>query len=227
MEIVYSIISVLVGLAVGGFLNVCIDRLPRGESILNLPSHCWSGRILGVELASGVIFAFLYQHYGLSAELGIMAFYTGIFIIIFVIDLEHGLILNKVVYPGMIFALILAVFLSLPWLGDCPLHGIANAGIGGSIGFALFLFLALISHGGIGWGDVKLAALIGFATGFPLVLVALIIGAILGGVAAVILLAMRKRGRHETIPFGPFLSLAAMVTLLWGNDILHWYLGLL
>ncbi len=258
VEIVYSVISALLGLVVGSFLNVCIDRLPHGESILNPPSHCQSchhrlvmadliplfsylrlhghcrycqssipRRIFWVELATGIIFALLYQHYGLSAELGIMVLYTGMFIIIFVIDLEHGLILNKIVYPGMMFALLVAIFLSPLWLGDWPSSGIVNAGIGGGIGFAIFLLLTIISRGGMGWGDVKLAAFIGFTIGFPLVLVALIMGAILGGVVAVILLVTKKRGRRETIPFGPFLSLAAMITLLWGNNILHWYIGLL
>ena len=78
----------------------------------------------------------------------------------------------------------------------------------------------------MGWGDVKLAALIGFAAGFPLVFVALLIGAILGGMTALILVISKKRGRKETIPFGPFLCIAAMVALLWGSSIINWYLGL-
>jgi leader peptidase (prepilin peptidase)/N-methyltransferase len=91
----------------------------------------------------------------------------------------------------------------------------------------VFLLIALVSRGGMGWGDVKLAALIGLATGFPLVFVAIIMAAILGGVVAVVLLITRRRGRREMIPFGPFLAVAAMVTLLWGNNILGWYLGLM
>ncbi len=79
----------------------------------------------------------------------------------------------------------------------------------------------------MGWGDVKLAALIGLATGFPLVLVALVIGAIIGGLVAVALLIAKKRGRKEAIPFAPFLSLATLITLLWGSSILDWYLGLM
>ncbi|MDH5364236.1 MAG: A24 family peptidase, partial [Dehalococcoidia bacterium] len=103
----------------------------------------------------------------------------------------------------------------------------ANFVVGGSIGFALLLLIAIISRGGMGWGDVKLAALIGLATGFPLVLLALLIGAIIGGLVAVALLIAKKRGRKEAIPFGPFLSLATLVTLLWGSSILNWYLGLM
>ena len=105
--------------------------------------------------------------------------------------------------------------------------GGANAAIGGAIGFVLFLLIAIISKGGMGWGDVKLAALIGLATGFPLVFAALIIGATLGGVVAVTLVIAKRKRRTETIPFGPFLSLAAIITLLWGSQILNWYSGLM
>jgi len=181
-----------------------------------------------VELATGVIFALLYQHYGLTSELGLLVFYASLFIIIFVVDLEQGLILNKVAYPAMAAALLIAVFLPQPWLVEhWPSFGVANAALGGGIGFGLFLLLVFISRGGMGWGDVKLAALIGLATGYPLVLVALLIGAILGGVVGAILLATRRRRPGEAIPYGPFLSLAAMVTLLWGSDILDWYKELL
>lgn len=263
MEILLIVIFAILGLAVGSFLNVCIDRLPRNKSIVFPPSHCEAcqhklaakdlipvfsylrlrghcrycqasvpRRLFWVELATGLIFAFLCWHYGLSVELGVLAFYACLFIIIFVIDLEQGLILNKVVYPSMVVALLLALlpqsWLSqVTWLTRVIEPGIASAALGGGIGFAIFLLIAIVSRGGMGWGDVKLAALIGLATGFPLVFVAIIMGAILGGIVAVALVIAKKRKRRETIPFGPFLALAAMVTLLWGSNILSWYLGLM
>lgn len=155
-----------------------------------------------------------------------MIFYACLFIIIFVIDLEHGLILNKVVYPSMVLALLLALY-PWPWLNESIAMRVAYAALGGAIGFVIFLLIALISRGGMGWGDVKLAALVGLATGFPLVFLAIIMGAILGGIVAVALVIAKKRKRRQTIPFGPFLALAAMVTLLWGINILSWYLGLM
>jgi len=247
----------ILGLVIGSFLNVCIDRLPRSKSIVFPPSHCEAcqhklsvrdlipvfsylrlrGRcrycqasiprkLLWVELATAVIFALLYWHYGLSAELVVMIFYACLFTIVFVIDLEHGLILNKVVYPSMVVALLLAL-LPRPWFTQWVITGVANAALGGAVGFVIFLLIALASRGGMGWGDVKLAALIGLATGFPLVFLAIIMGAILGGIVAVALVIAKKRKRRQTIPFGPFLALAAMVTLLWGSNILSWYLGLM
>jgi len=251
------ILFAILGLVVGSFLNVCIDRLPQNKSIAYPPSHCDAcqhklavkdlipvfsylrlrGRcrycqtsiprkLMWVELATAVIFALLYWHYGLSAELGVMAFYACIFTIIFVIDLEHGLILNRVVYPGMIVALLLSLY-PWPWFSESIGMRVAYAALGGAAGFAVFLLIALVSRGGMGWGDVKLAALMGLAIGFPLVFVAIIMAAILGGIVAVALMIAKKRTRRQTIPFGPFLALAAMVTLLWGSNILNWYLGLM
>jgi leader peptidase (prepilin peptidase)/N-methyltransferase len=256
--IIYTIFFALLGFAVGSFLNVCLDRLPQNESILNPPSHCQAchhrlapkdlipifsylwlrgrcrycqapipKRLPWVEFATGGMFAFLYASYGLTPKLGVMAFYSCLFIIIFVVDLEQGLILNKVVYPAMAVALLFALFLPQPWITQLKFYGIANFVVGGSTGFALLLLIAIISRGGMGWGDVKLAALIGLVTGFPLVLLALLMGAIIGGLVAAALLITKKRGRKETIPFGPFLSLASLITLLWGSSILNWYLGLM
>jgi leader peptidase (prepilin peptidase)/N-methyltransferase len=257
VEILLIFLFAILGLAVGSFLNVCIDRLPQNKSIVLPPSHCEAcqhklaakdlipvfsylrlrgrcrycqaaipRRVFWVELATALIFALLYWHYRLSPELGVMIFYACLFIIIFVIDLEHGLILNKVVYPSMVVALLLALY-PWPWLNESMAIRIAYAALGGGIGFAIFLLIALVSRGGMGWGDVKLAALIGLATSFPLVFVAIIMAAILGGIVAVALVIAKKRKRRETIPFGPFLALAAMVTLLWGSNILSWYLSLM
>jgi leader peptidase (prepilin peptidase)/N-methyltransferase len=257
VEILLIIIFALLGLAVGSFLNVCIDRLPQNKSIVFPPSHCEAcqhklaakdlipvfsylrlrgrcrycqasvpRRLFWVELATALIFALLYWHYGLSAELGVMIFYACLFMIIFVIDLEHGLILNKVVYPAMIVAFLVALY-PWPWFTESIGMRVAYAALGGAIGFGIFLLIAIVSRGGMGWGDVKLAALIGLATGFPLVFVAIIMGAILGGIVAVALVIAKKRERRGTVPFGPFLAVATMITLLWGSNILNWYLGLM
>jgi leader peptidase (prepilin peptidase)/N-methyltransferase len=256
VEVFLIIIFAVLGLAVGSFLNVCIDRLPSKKSIVFPPSHCEAcqhklsakdlipvfsylrlrgrcrycqasvpRRLFWVELATAVIFALLCWHFQLSPELGVMIFYACLFIIIFVIDLEQGLILNKVVYPTMVVAFLLALY-PWPWLSDSMVMRVAYAALGGGIGFVIFLLIALVSRGGMGWGDVKLAALIGLATGFPLVFLAVIMGAILGGIVAVALMVAKKRKRREAIPFGPFLALAAMVTLVWGSNILNWYLNL-
>ena len=261
MEIALACIFGLLGIAVGSFLNVCIDRLPAGRSLLRPPSYCDAcqhrlspldlvpvfsylllrrrcrycqetipHRVFWVEFTSGFLFAFLYWHYGLTAELAIITFYCYLFILLGVIDLERKVILNKIVYPAAVVALVAGAFLSPPgfinltW--SAPLSGILNSIIGGAIGFIFLLLPALITPGGMGFGDVKMSALIGIITGSRLVLVALFIAVLFGGIVSVFLLLSKRKTLKELIPFGPFLSIAAMVTLLWGNEILDWYLTL-
>jgi leader peptidase (prepilin peptidase)/N-methyltransferase len=183
-------------------------------------------RVLWVEIATAVLFGLAFWQYHLSIGLPIALFYISLFMVILVIDFEHGLILNKIVYPALAVALLLSVFFTF-FLSDVSIvPHIAPAAIGGGIGFVVFFLIAIVSRGGLGLGDVKLAALIGLATGWPLVIVALLMGMIGGGLAAVVLLGLRVRGRKEAIPFGPFLAAAAIVTLLWGSQILNWYLGI-
>jgi leader peptidase (prepilin peptidase) / N-methyltransferase len=248
----------VVGLLVGSFLNVCIDRLPRDRSVVRPPSHCEacghrlglldlipivsyivlrgrcrycqagiSGKMIWVELATGLIFALLYWHYGLTARFGIVAYYAALFIVVFVIDIEHELILNKVVYPALIVALLFSL-VPQPWLPRWVVStGIANAAMAGAIGFAIFFLIAVVSRGGMGWGDVKLVALIGLATGFPLVLFTIVLAAIIGTIVAVALMIARRRRFREALPFGPFLAVATMIALVWGSDVLAWYMGLM
>jgi len=263
MEAFLIFLFFLLGLEIGSFLNVCIDRLPREESIVKPPSHCeacghrlaakdliplfsylWlkgkcrfcgnsiPRKLFFVELASGAICAFLFWKYVLSPEspelgaLGAMIFYGALFTVIFMVDLEKGVILNKIVYPGMAIAVILGVLGIQPELPQWPVEGIANVAMGGGVGFLFFFVLAIASRGGMGWGDVKLAGLIGLATGFPMVLVAIVLGAVLGAIVGVVLMAVRKKGMKSRIPFGPFLSVATMITLIWGSDMVNWYMGL-
>lgn len=252
MASVWLSVFALSGMAVGSFLNVLIDRLPARKSIVFPPSHCPScgkrlsvrdlipvfsylwlrgrcrycraplpGRLLWVEIGTGAMFTFLYGYYGISAELAVALFYISLFITLLVIDLEHHLILNIVVYPTMVIALAISAF--LPHLEIVP--AIASAAAGGGIGLGLFLLIAIVSRGGMGWGDVKMAALIGIITGWQLVFVAIFLAVLSGGLVALVLLILKAKSRKQGIPFGPFLSLATMVTLLWGNDILSWYLG--
>lgn len=257
MEALFIFLFAILGLAVGSFLNVCIDRLPRNESLISPRSHCEAcrhplaardlvplfsylalgarcrycraripRRVPAVELTTAVVFPLLFWHYGFSAELGVMAFYACLFTVIFLIDLEQGLILNKVTYPAMAVILTVSAFLPQRWLTQWLVSGVANVALAGGIAFVIFFVLAIVSRGGMGWGDVKLAALIGFATGFPLVLISIFIAALLGGTTALALLIAKRKTPREAVPFGPFLASAAMITLLWGKNILAWYLAL-
>ena len=249
MTIAWIIFFGILGLLVGSFLNVCIDRLPAKKSLAYPPSHCdtcqhplkpWDNipvfsylwlrgkcrycsakipqRIMWVELSTGILFAFLFWRYGLTFEFPLIAFYTCILLVLAVIDLNHKLILNVIVYPTAAIALIIGFFL--------PEFDIYKGILGGAIGFTILMIPALVSRTGMGWGDVKMAGLIGLMTGYPRVFVGLLGGIILGGVSAVILIILKKKTRKDTIPFGPFLALGAFWALVYGQEILDWYLAL-
>jgi len=258
MSAIITVGFALLGLAVGSFLNLCIDRLPKGKSIVRPGSHCdscnqslkavdlvpvfsflWlkgSCHYCGariplrspiVEFATAAIFAFLAWHYGLSLELAFAVVYAGIFIVIFAIDLEQELILNIVVFPAMILAFAFSFFwggFEELWPGIGP-GFVLSALLGGAAGFVLMLLPYLLTRGrGMGYGDVKLAAFIGLMSGFPLVLVALLVGSIAGGLVAVFLLLSRMvKSRKAAIPYGPFLAAGAMVALIWGDKIFQWW----
>lgn len=253
------ILFALLGLAVGSFLNVCIDRLPRGQSLLSPPSSCpacgqrlaapdlvpvfsfvllgghcrYCGASIGyrsllVEMAAGILFALLWWRSGAGLTLGLLCFYGALFLVIAVIDLERRLVLNSIIYPSMALALIFAFFwqsTGVPatfWPGTGPLSAL----LGGAIGLAALALPNAVSRGGMGWGDVKLAGLIGLVVGFPLVGVALFIALVGGGIGGGAILLIRRR-RHQFIPFAPFLAAGAFVALLWGEPLLSGYLRLL
>ena len=241
------LVFALLGLFVGSFLNVCIDRLPSGQSIIHPRSYCAAcKRKLGnldlipifsylwlrgrcrycrasipirlpiVEGTTGLLFALLCWKFGLGLELGISLVYTCLLTTIFVIDLENQLVLDKVIYPGMALALAFSFF----W----PELGVVSSLIGGAIGLAAMALPFIIYRRGMGMGDVKLGALVGLMSGYPLVAIALLLAVITGGLVAAILLAFKIKRRSDPIPFAPFLATSAMVTLLWGQAIWQWYL---
>ena len=237
-----------VGLAVGSFINVVGARLPRGQSLSYPPSHCPACdepirrrdlipvisylllrgkcrdcsagiplRVFLIEIVAGLLFAGVWLKFGWSYQGVAMMGYVGMFLAIFVVDMEHHIIPNRIVFPGLVVALAIASF----W----PELGIAKAAIGAGAGFGLMLLLYLIPGMVIGEGDVKLAAVVGAAVGFPVVFISLGMSFVLGGVVAAGILLAKRGGRKTEVPFGPFIAVAALVSLMWGGPILDWYMG--
>jgi leader peptidase (prepilin peptidase) / N-methyltransferase len=193
-------------------------------------------RVLLVEIGTGLLYVLLLQRYGLSLEFGVLCLYSGLFIALSLIDLMHGILPNAIIYPAMPVALIIYVFLGqnltglntnfFQWnFGFAFLPALLNSLVGGIISFTLLLIVVILSRGGMGMGDVKLAGLIGLMTGFPLSIISLFITIITGGMVAVVLLLSRLRKRRDPVPFGPFLCLGALAAIIWGRDIILWYLG--
>ncbi len=252
MDIAYAGIFALFGAVIGSFLNVLCDRLPESQSIVTPPSKCpgcarrlsaldmipivsWlvlrgrcrtcgasiPQRVFWVELITAAAFGLLYLNFGFSLTLWIGLLYACITIVIFVIDMEHQLILNSILIPSMALAFGVSLLHSRIDLAPTPLMAV----IGGVAGFVIFLLVYILSRGGMGEGDVKLGAFAGLVTGWPNIIAAVILSWIIGGIAAIGLLLLRRKGRREAIAFGPFLALTTFITFLWGERLIDWYLG--
>jgi leader peptidase (prepilin peptidase)/N-methyltransferase len=169
-----------------------------------------------VELCTAVVFGFLAARYGLTGHMLLLSLYLSILILITVIDLEHRLVLNRVIVPAILLALIAGPFTpGLNW---------RTVLVGGLVGFGLFYLAAVLYPGGMGAGDVKLAAFIGLITGFPVIVLALLVTILAGGVISLLLIVTRLRSRRDFIPYGPFLVIGGVFALLWGRPIVDDYL---
>jgi leader peptidase (prepilin peptidase)/N-methyltransferase len=173
-----------------------------------------------VEIGSALMFVLMWLRYReLSAELVIYSLYLAIFVLIFVTDVEHRLILHAVTVPSLLFALAASFFTVTP----------LAAVLGALTGFVFFLLVFLLGErffgaGAMGFGDVTLATVIGAMLGFPMVIVGLLVGIVTGGVIAGGMLLVRVRRMRSKVPYGPFLIAGGAATLLWGPQITTWLL---
>jgi len=145
--------------------------------------------------------------------------FSAFMVAITFIDLDHQIILD-----GML-ALLAVSGLALQLATGVV--GFWSMWLGALIGGGLLLALAIISQGGMGGGDVKFAAALGFWLGWPGILLGLFIGFVAGGLVSLLLLLTGLRGRKDFIPFGPFIALGAWIALLYGKNILAWYFSFL
>jgi leader peptidase (prepilin peptidase) / N-methyltransferase len=210
---------ILIGLLMAIVIDRLADLLPRaGVAAGTRPAPVARSRIVRRPWVYPVVvllYTALYWRVGLSLQFLILALYVSILILIAVIDLEHRRVLNAIVAPALLVALLMSNLSATTSLG--------SALTGGILGFGAFLFIALISPGGMGMGDVKLAGLIGVMLGFPLVIVALLVGMVSGGVIAGGLLLARVVDRRSYMPYAPALVLGSLAAMLYGVQILQWY----
>jgi leader peptidase (prepilin peptidase)/N-methyltransferase len=239
----------VLGAIVGSFLNVVSYRLPRHESLISPPSHCpkcstpvkpydnipilsWlllrgrcrscaapiSPRYPIVEALTAMLCVGAVLAHPSAAGTALSVALILLVIPAALIDLEHRIIPNRLTALGAVIALV--VGLALDPAGE-PERLIAGAGAGG-----LLLGAALAYPGGMGMGDVKLAAVMGLLLGravAPAILVALLAGALAG--AVIIAQKGTQKGRKTAVPFGPFLALGALVAVFLGHQLVDVYVN--
>jgi leader peptidase (prepilin peptidase)/N-methyltransferase len=177
-----------------------------------------------VEALTGTLFAMTVAQFGVTLRTTfLLAFLCGLVVVSF-IDLDHQIIPNAITLPGIPLGLLAGLVLGEPPLLDRVMGTLLGAGF---LYLVLFYGGALYGQEAMGEGDLNLIALVGAFLGWKAVALTILLGCLFGSAVGLALIAVRRLGRRQHIPFGPFLSLGAMVALFWGERLIAWYLRLM
>jgi leader peptidase (prepilin peptidase) / N-methyltransferase len=245
------------GLLVGSFANVVIYRVPEGRSIVRPPSGCpfcgsrvrpvdnipvisWlllrgrcrscqkpiSPRYPLVEALVGLLFAGIGLRFGISWTGAAEAVLAAGLVVLAFIDLEHMLLPKKIVYATLT---IVGALLVVGAAAGSEWHRLLVAVIAALVAWAIFFAINFLAPHALGFGDVRLALLIGFGLGWlggAYAFLAFLVASVLGSIVGVALIAIGKAGRRTPIPFGTFLAAGAVIAALAGSPVVNWYMGL-
>ena len=251
-DYIYIVYFFITGLAVGSFANVCIYRLPRNESVISPGSHCTSCaspvraidnipllsylmlrgkcRTCGegfsaiyptIEVVTAFLLTAVYLRFGLTWECLIFAVVIPALVVITAIDIQKQIIPDLITLPGIAFGLICGTYLNGFW----------NSLIGFLVGGGSFLLIAelyfrLRGNIGMGGGDIKYIAAVGALLAWQKVIVVIFLASLIGALVGVIGMGFKKLNFLSKIPFGPFLVLATLTAIFYGDEIIRLYLGM-
>ncbi len=254
MDFLLSSYVFVLGTLIGSFLNVVVYRLPREESLSFPPSQCPSCgeklkfydlfpivsyiilkgkcRFCGekisfrypvVELLTGLIYLYTFSVFGLSSETVLYLIVFSLLIPVFLIDFDQTIIPDRLNF-GIALVAFLYYFYKISQ-GELTWGGLKNPLFGLLIGGGFFLFIAVVTKGAMGGGDIKLMAALGFLFGSESTLLLMFLSFIIGGAVSLMLILLKIKKRKDYIPFGPFICISALIVVFWGNDLLNWYLN--
>lgn len=244
----------LFGALIGSFLNVCIYRIPAGESVVRPRSRCGacktqiratdnipilsyvllrgrcracgssiSPRYLFVEALTGVAALATFLVYGPTLQALVLFAFLCALIVVSVIDLDHQIIPNVISLPGILVGFGAALLVGQPsWRAS--LAGLLLGG--GLLWLVSESYYRVTGREGMGFGDVKLLAMIGAFLGWQAIPVTLLLASLTGTFIGVGFMVARGSDARTPIPFGPFLAAGAVCALFFGDALIHWYLGL-
>jgi len=247
-----EISSFVIGLCIGSFLNVCIHRIPLKVSVVHPRSACprcgyvltWKDNIPVVsylmlrgrcrscaapismqypiiELVTAAIFLLHWYVLGPSWLLPVRLLFACALIVLFMIDLEHQILPDVITLPGIVLGFAFSLFLP-----PGPIMSAAGAVVGGGILWGIAeAWFRLRKVEAMGFGDVKMLAMVGAFLGLKLVIFTFIASSFIGGVIAAGLVATRRADMATKVPFGTMLAAGALAASLWGDRIVTWYLS--
>ena len=249
MLFLMNLFAFIFGAAIGSFLNVCIFRLPAKESIIKPPSQCpychhsiryydnipiISFVVLGgrcrdcrsriswryplVELITAVFSSLLFLKFGLSLNFFMFFIFTAVLIIITFIDLDHQIIPDILTLPGIpVFFLAAVLLVKVQWL-----EALLGLLIGGGVLYMIAFSYELISkREGMGGGDIKFLAMIGGFLGWKSLIFVLLFSSFSGAIIGIVAMIINKQDMKYAVPFGPFLSAAAVAYIFWGDAFMR------
>lgn len=246
----------VLGLVVGSFLNVVIHRVPAGDSVVRPRSRCpgcgteiaardnvpvisWlllrgrcrqcrrriSVRYPLVELLTGALFALTGWQLGLDWALPAYLYLVAVGVAMAVIDLDHQRLPDVLTLPSYPVA---GLLLLLPAVAEGAWGDYLRAWLGAAVLYAFYFVLMLLYPRGMGFGDVKLAGVLGLYLGWlgwGVLAVGGFLGFLLGAVVGGGLMVLGRAGRKTKVPFGPFMLVGAYLAMLWGATVWDWYIG--
>ncbi len=256
----------ILGLIIGSFLNVCIYRIPREESIITPSSHCPSCNkairfydnipiisyvMLGgkcrncgerislrypfVEFINGILYLIIYSRFLMHKPWVLLIYFafTSALIVIFFIDLDHQIIPDGITLPGMVIGLIAGLFFLPDPFSRKDSLGFTSSIIGllsGGLSFYLIAILGriILRKEAMGGGDIKMMAMVGAFLGWKGVILTTFVGSLIGSISGITMILLRGHEWGTRIPFGPYLATGAIITLLFGEEIMRywmWYLN--
>jgi leader peptidase (prepilin peptidase) / N-methyltransferase len=240
----------LFGLIIGSFLNVCIYRLPLDQSIAWPASRCTTcGRELNwfenipvlsylalrgrcrtcgehvslmyplIELLTATVFVLTFARFGISWLLPIRLVFGCAMIVLLVIDLQHQILPNEITLPGIVVGLA-ASACGVPTWREALIGAVSG---GGALWLMAWSYERLRHQEGLGFGDVKMLAMIGAFLGWKLMLLTLVAASTVGSLTALALLFARRADWQSKLPLGTFLAMAAIPVGLVGDVVVDWY----
>ena len=240
------LIIIVYGICIGSFLNVCIYRIPKKENIIIESSHCMScgrklrwyelipllsfiiqgGKCRGcktklsvqypiIELSNGLLYLVIFLKFGFTLQTLLYMALTSVLIVISVIDFRT----YEIPFGCNVFIFVLGVIrviIDLPHMSKYVI---------GFFAISAFLYILYYFSKGraIGGGDIKLMAAAGLLLGFDKIILAFVIGCVVGSILHII--RMKLSGKNHMLAFGPYLSIGIWISMMWGEELIKMYLN--
>jgi len=211
----------LVLIPVGFAVGIVAEQVATGKPYREMVEQ--PGRVPVVAVLTGALFGVAPYVVGIDWVLPAYLWFLAVTVTLTLTDIDTKLIPNRILFPGTVIGAVLLT------IGGLIEGGSVLRAYAGGVGyFLLLLVVALAARGAFGFGDVKLAFLLGLFTAYQsweTLIVAVFAAFLLGGIVSLVIIVFRIRDRKDSIPFGPYLVGGAYLALVWAGTIANWYLG--